>query len=142
MHHQVHHHHVVRIHEVMATKKSIVVMEFVGGGSLNAYLVHHDGHGIGEASVRRASSSSSCMHSTTSTRILKPDKILVDATSNIKVTNFGLSTLTRTAQQAAHVYIVYRMSMFRCSYGVLFPLVVGCLPFNHKDTSLYHMIHH
>lgn len=62
--------------------------------------------------MRRASSNSSCVHSTTGTRILKPDKILVDATSNIKVTNFGLSTLTLTAQQAAQLYIVYRMSMF------------------------------
>lgn len=52
MHHQVHHHHVVRIHEVMATKKSIfIIMEFVGGGSLDAYLIHRNDCGISEASV-------------------------------------------------------------------------------------------
>jgi serine/threonine protein kinase len=50
--HWVCHPHVVHIHEVMATKKSIfIIMEFVGGGSLDAYLIHCNDCGISEASV-------------------------------------------------------------------------------------------
>jgi 5'-AMP-activated protein kinase catalytic alpha subunit len=51
---RVRHPHVVRIHEVMATRKSIfIVMEFVSGSTLNAHLVYRAGRGISEASARR-----------------------------------------------------------------------------------------
>lgn len=51
---QVRHPHVVRIHEVMGTRKSIfVVVEFVGSSSLDAHLVHRTGRGICKALARR-----------------------------------------------------------------------------------------
>lgn len=50
--HGVCHPHVVHIHEVMATNNSIfIIMEFVGGGSLDAYLIHRNDCGISEASA-------------------------------------------------------------------------------------------
>ena len=48
------HPHIARVHEVIATRKSIfIVMEFVGGSTLNAHLVHHADRGISEASAHR-----------------------------------------------------------------------------------------
>ena len=161
---RVRHPHVVRIHEVMATRRSIfVVMEFVGGGSLDAYLVHRAGRGVGEAPARRVfqqlvSALDYCHSLGVYHRDIKPDNILVDAAGNIKVADFGLSALAGTAQREALLHTVCGTPMFiapevfmRRGYDgaradvwacgvVLFALVAGRFPFNHKDTSLYHMI--
>jgi 5'-AMP-activated protein kinase catalytic alpha subunit len=77
---------------------------------------------------------------------------------NIKVTDFGLSALAGTAQREALLHTICGTPMFiapevflRCGYDgakadvwacgvILFALVAGRYPFNHKDTSMYHMI--
>ncbi|PAN23798.1 hypothetical protein PAHAL_4G118700 [Panicum hallii] len=161
---RVRHPHVVRIHEVMATRRSIfVVMEFVGGGSLDAYLVHRAGRGVGEAPARRVfqqlvSALDYCHSLGVYHRDIKPDNILVDVAGNIKVADFGLSALADTAQREALLHTVCGTPMFiapevflRRGYDgaradvwacgvVLFALAAGRYPFNQKDTSLYHMV--
>ncbi|KAF8754880.1 hypothetical protein HU200_011418 [Digitaria exilis] len=160
---RVRHPNIVRIHEVMATKRSIfVVMEFVAGGSLNAYLVA--GRGVGEASARRVfqqlvSALDYCHSLGVYHRDIKPDNILVDDTGNIKVADFGLSALVDTARRdALLLHTICGTPMFiapeiflRRGYDgakadvwacgvVLFALAAGRFFFNHKDTRLYHMI--
>ncbi|KAJ1255577.1 hypothetical protein BS78_K185200 [Paspalum vaginatum] len=163
--HRVRHPHVVRIHEVMANKKSIfVVMEFVRGGSLDACLIRYAGRGIGEASARRVfqqlvSALEYCHSLGVYHRDIKPDNILIDDTGSIKVADFGLSALVGTAQQEALLHTVCGTPMYlapevllRRGYDgakadiwacgvVLFALAAGRFPFNRKDTSLYHRIH-
>jgi serine/threonine protein kinase len=159
---RVRHPHVVHILEVMATKTRIfVVMEFVGGGPLNDCLIHRR---IDEASARRVFQQIVCAldycHSLgVYHRDIKPDNILLDAVGNIKVADFGLSALTDTAQREAQLHTVCGTPMFiapevfqRCGYDgakadvwacgvLLFRLMAGHFPFNHKDTNMYHMIH-
>ncbi|CAL5048160.1 unnamed protein product [Urochloa decumbens] len=162
---RVRHPNVVRIHEVMATKRSIfVVMEYVGGGSLDAYLAHRAaGRGLAEPSARRVfhqlvSALDYCHSLGVYHRDIKPDNILVDGAGKIKVADFGLSALVDADRREAPLHTVCGTPMFiapevflRRGYDgakadvwacgvVLFALAAGRFPFNQKDTSLYHLI--
>ncbi|CAN6207540.1 unnamed protein product [Urochloa humidicola] len=162
---RVHHPNVVRIHEVMATKRSIfVVMEYVGGGSLDAHLAHRAaGRGLVEPSARRVfhqlvSALDYCHSLGVYHRDVKPDNILVDAAGNIKVADFGLSALADAGRREAPLHTVCGTPMFiapevflRRGYDgakadvwacgvVLFALAAGRFPFNQRDTGLYHLI--
>lgn len=161
---RVRHPNIVRIQEVMATKRSIfVVMEFVGGGSLDVYLAHRAGRGVGEAPARRVfqqlvSALDYCHSLGVFHRDIKPENILVDGAGNIKVADFGLSALAEDERREALLHTVCGTPMFiapevflRCGYDgakadvwacgvVLFALAAGRYPFNQRDTSLYHMI--
>ncbi|XP_062179115.1 CBL-interacting protein kinase 25-like [Phragmites australis] len=162
---RVRHPNVVRIHEVMASKTRIfVVMEFVGGGSLHGYLVHRSDRGVGEVVARRVfhqlvSALDYCHSLGVYHRDIKPENILVDDKGNIKVADFGLSSLADTARQDALLHTICGTPMYiapevlaRRGYDgakadvwacgvVLFALAAGRLPFNHKDIyTMYHMI--
>ncbi|CAL5038890.1 unnamed protein product [Urochloa decumbens] len=162
---RVRHPNVVRIHEVMATKRSIfVVMEYVGGGSLDAYLAHRAaGRGLAEPSARRVfhqlvSALDYCHSLGVYHRDVKPDNILVDGAGKIKVADFGLSALTDADRREAPLHTVCGTPMFiapevflRRGYDgakadvwacgvVLFALAAGRFPFNQRDTGLYHLI--
>jgi 5'-AMP-activated protein kinase catalytic alpha subunit len=163
---RVRHPNVVRIQEVMATKRSIfVVMEYVGGGSLDTYLTRCAGRGIGERNARRVfqqlvSALDYCHSLGVFHRDIKPENILVDGSGNIniKVADFGLSTLAEDDRREALLHTVCGTPMFiapevflRCGYDgakadvwacgvVLYALAAGRYPFNRRDTSLYHMI--
>ncbi|CAN6251665.1 unnamed protein product [Urochloa humidicola] len=162
---RVRHPNVVWIHEVMATKRSIfVVMEFVDGGSLDSYLtLRAAGRGLAEPSARRVfhqlvSALDYCHSLGVYHRDVKPDNILVDSAGNIKVADFGLSALADAARREAPLHTVCGTPMFiapevflRRGYDgakadvwacgvVLFALAAGRLPFNQRDTGLYHLI--
>ncbi|CAL5042439.1 unnamed protein product [Urochloa decumbens] len=162
---RVRHPNVVRIHEVMATKRSIfVVMEYVGGGSLDAYLAHRAaGRGLAEPSARRVfhqlvSALDYCHSLGVYHRDVKPDNILVDGAGKIKVADFGLSALADADRREAPLHTVCGTPMFiapevflRRGYDgakadvwacgvVLFALAAGRFPFNQRDTGLYHLI--
>ncbi|KAJ1263970.1 hypothetical protein BS78_09G227300 [Paspalum vaginatum] len=163
---RVRHPHIVRIHEVMATKKSIfVVMEFVGGGSLYTYVLRHASRGIGEASARRVfrqlvSALDYCHSLGVYHRDIKPENILVDNKGDIKVADFGLSALMDTEPRQVLLHTVCGTPMFIApevflhrgydgakadvwACGVLlFTLVAGHFPFNRRGTSMYYMIRH
>ncbi|CAM0147562.1 unnamed protein product [Urochloa decumbens] len=164
---RVRHPNVVRIHEVMATKRSIfVAMEYVGGGSLDAYLAGRAaGRGLAEHSARRVfhqlvSALDYCHSLGVYHRDVKPDNILVDVSGGrIKVADFGLSALADAGRRDAPLHTVCGTPMFiapevflRRGYDgakadvwacgvVLFALAAGRFPFNQRDTcSLYHLI--
>ncbi|CAN6272796.1 unnamed protein product [Urochloa humidicola] len=162
---RVRHPNVVHIHEVMATKWSIfVVMEFIGGGSVDAYLnLRTAGRGLAEPSARRVfhqlvSALDYCHSLGVYHRDIKPDNILVDGAGNIKVADFGLSALIDAGRREAPLHTVCGTPMFiapevflRGGYDggkadvwacgvVLFALAAGRFPFNQRDTGLYHLI--
>ncbi|CAN6169751.1 unnamed protein product [Urochloa humidicola] len=162
---RVRHPNVVRIHEVMATKRSIfVIMEYVAGGSLDAYLADRAaGRGLAESSARRVFQQlvlalDFCHSLGVYHRDVKPDNILIDGAGNIKVADFGLSALVDVDRREAPLHTVCGTPMFiapevflRRGYDgakadvwacgvVLFTLAAGRFPFNQRDTSLYHLI--
>ncbi|KAL6603959.1 hypothetical protein ACP70R_044320 [Stipagrostis hirtigluma subsp. patula] len=166
---RVRHPNVVRIHEVMASKARIfIVMEYVGGGSLHGHLAARGGGarggGVGEAAARRVfqqlvSALDYCHSLGVYHRDIKPENILVDGGGNVKVADFGLSSLADTKRGEALLHTVCGTPMYiapevlrRRGYDgakadvwacgvVLFALAAGRLPFSHKDTfALYNMI--
>nr|KJB35622.1 hypothetical protein B456_006G121600 [Gossypium raimondii] len=93
------HPNVIRLHEVMASKTKIfIVLEFVTGGELFDKIVNH-GRMI-ENEARRyfqqlINAVDYCHSRGVYHRDLKPENLLLDAYGNLKVSDFGLSALSR-----------------------------------------------
>ncbi|WOL15688.1 CBL-interacting protein kinase 32 isoform X1 [Canna indica] len=93
------HPNVVRIHEVMGSKTKIfIVLEFVTGGELFDKIVNHGR--MREDEARRyfqqlINAVDYCHSRGVYHRDLKPENLLLDANENLKVSDFGLSAVSR-----------------------------------------------
>lgn len=93
------HPNVVRLHEVMGSKTKIfIVLEFVTGGELFDKIVNHGR--MQEDEARRyfqqlINAVDFCHSRGVYHRDLKPENLLLDAYGNLKVSDFGLSALSK-----------------------------------------------
>jgi len=156
---RVRHPNVVRLHEVMATRSKIYfVMEYASGGELLARLARSSR--FTEPVARRyfqqlITAVEFCHSRGVYHRDLKPENLLLDAHGNLKVSDFGLSSLADGASRLrgdgllhttcgtpAYVapeviqkrgYDGAKADIWSCGV-ILFMLLAGHLPF--KDTNL------
>ncbi|KAL2485508.1 CBL-interacting serine/threonine-protein kinase 3 [Abeliophyllum distichum] len=93
------HPNVVRLCEVMASKTKIfIVLEFVTGGELFDKIVNHGRMQEDEARKyfqQLINAVDYCHSRGVYHRDLKPENLLLDASGNLKVSDFGLSALSR-----------------------------------------------
>ncbi|XP_057429625.1 CBL-interacting serine/threonine-protein kinase 11-like [Lotus japonicus] len=148
---RLHHPHIVRLHEVLATKTKIYfIMDFVRGGELFAKVSKGR---FGEDLSRRyfhqlISAVGYCHTRGVFHRDLKPENLLLDENGDLKVSDFGLSalrdqirpdgllhTLCGTPAYVAPEILAKRgydgtkVDVWSCGV-VLFVLAAGYLPFN------------
>ncbi|KAL6614480.1 hypothetical protein ACP70R_036750 [Stipagrostis hirtigluma subsp. patula] len=154
----VHHPHVVRLHEVMATRSRIYfAMEYASGGELFARLAQSTR--FPESVARRyfqqlITAVEFCHSRGVYHRDLKPENLLLDARGDLKVSDFGLSALDGAARLRGDgllhttcgtpAYVAPEVLLKRGYDGakadiwscgvILFVLMAGYLPFN--DTNL------
>ncbi|KAG9157020.1 hypothetical protein Leryth_009053 [Lithospermum erythrorhizon] len=153
------HPNVVRLYEVMASKTKIfIVLEFVTGGELFDNIVNHGRMKEDEArkyfqqliNVVDYCHSRGVYH-----RDLKPENLLLDASGNLKVSDFGLSALSQQVRDdglfhtacgtpnyvAPEVlndrgYDGASADLWSCGV-ILYVLLAGYLPFD--DSNLIHL---
>ncbi|CAK8564217.1 unnamed protein product [Lathyrus sativus] len=155
-----HHPNVVRIHEVIGTKTNIyIVMEYVSGGRLldkMSYVVK-----LNECEARKlfqqlVDAVDYCHNKGVFHRDLKPENLLLDNQGNLKVSDFGLSALSKpndvlNTRCGSPCYVAPELLMSKGYDGaaadvwscgvILFELLAGFLPFDDQNlTSLYHKI--
>lgn len=154
----VRHPHVVELYEVMATKTKIYfVMEYAKGGELfNKITKGKLKVDIARRYFQQLISAVDFCHSRgVCHRDLKPENLLLDENDNLKVSDFGLSTLAESKYQDGLLHttcgtpayvapeVINRKGYDGCkadiwSCGViLFVLLAGYLPFN--DSNLMEM---
>eukprot|EP00250_Pteridium_aquilinum_P019973 c24649_g1_i1 orf=149-1618(-) len=158
------HPHVVRILEVMASKRNIyIVLEYVSGGELLDKILEHGK--LKEDEARRYFRQLICgveyCHSRgVYHRDLKPENLLLDENDNLKIIDFGLSALSQqqwddglfhTACGSPNYVAPEVMDdkgyegtpadLWSCGI-ILYVLLVGCLPFSDSNLSnLYQKVH-
>lgn len=97
------HKNIVRLYQVLTTSTKIyVVMELVTGGELLDVISRHK-HGLKERAARRyfqqlVDGVVYCHRRKVYHRDLKPENILLSESKEVKVTDFGLSSITRSKQ--------------------------------------------
>ncbi|KAK9130187.1 hypothetical protein Sjap_010674 [Stephania japonica] len=93
------HPNIVKIYEVIGTKTKVyIVMEYVSGGQLSDKLAYTKRLGEGEARKyfhQLIDAIDYCHGKGVYHRDLKPENLLLDSRGNLKVTDFGLSTLRK-----------------------------------------------
>ncbi|PKA59668.1 CBL-interacting protein kinase 8 [Apostasia shenzhenica] len=93
----VRHPHVVRLHEVLASRRKIyIILEFITGGELFDKIVCHGK--LSETDSRRyfqqlIDGVDYCHSKGVYHRDLKPENLLLDSQGNLKISDFGLSAL-------------------------------------------------
>ncbi|XP_061951014.1 CBL-interacting serine/threonine-protein kinase 21-like isoform X3 [Populus nigra] len=147
-----HHPGIVRIHEVIGTKTKIyMVMEYVSGGQLADKLSY--AKKLRESEARRIfhqlmDAVDSCHNRGVYHRDLKPENLLLDGKGNLKVSDFGLSALQKTASLltttcGSPFYIAPELiankgyegaaaDVWSCGV-ILFELLSGYLPFDERN---------
>ncbi|MCO5585724.1 hypothetical protein L7F22_039660 [Adiantum nelumboides] len=151
------HPHVVRLLEVLASKKNVyIILEYVDGGELFDKIV--DSGKLGEKEARRYFQQlirgvDYCHSRGVYHRDLKPENLLLDAKGNIKISDFGLSALSQqqwddglfhtTCGTPNYVapevmdgkgYEGAPADLWSCGI-ILFVLLAGSLPFNDSNLS-------
>ncbi|XP_020583533.1 CBL-interacting protein kinase 33-like isoform X6 [Phalaenopsis equestris] len=98
------HPNVIRLHEVMGSKSKIfIVLEYATGGELLNNIIDHGR--MGEAEARRyfhqlINAIDFCHSRGVYHRDLKLDNLLLDASGNLKLSDFGFSTLSQKVRIA------------------------------------------
>lgn len=154
----VRHPHVVRLHEVIASRTKIyIILEFITGGELFDKIVHHGR--LSEAEARRyfqqlIDGVDYCHSKGVYHRDLKPENLLLDSQGNLKISDFGLSALPGegisllrttcgTPNYVAPEVLSHKgydgalADVWSCGV-ILYVLMAGYLPFDEMDlTTLY-----
>ena len=98
------HPHVLRLHEVYETdKKLYVVMENVSGGDLYEYMASRGRLQPDEALLflqQIVSGLHYCHRSLVCHRDLRPENILLDSNSSVKLSNFGKASLMKNGRES------------------------------------------
>ncbi|XP_058081478.1 CBL-interacting serine/threonine-protein kinase 8-like isoform X2 [Magnolia sinica] len=157
----VRHPHVVRLHEVLASRTKIyIILEFITGGELFDKIVRHGR--LSETESRRyfqqlIDGVDYCHCKGVYHRDLKPENLLLDSQGNLKISDFGLSaspepgvSLLRTTCGTPN-YVAPEVLSHKGYHGavadiwscgvILYVLMAGYLPFDEIDlTTLYSKI--
>ncbi|GAB2291494.1 CBL-interacting serine/threonine-protein kinase 21 [Dionaea muscipula] len=154
------HPNIVRIHEVLGTKKKVyIVMEFVSGGQLSDKLSYAKRLSEGEARKffqQLINAIEYCHCRGVYHRDLKPQNLLLDSNGNLKISDFGLSTmrmpgalLSTACGSPSYVapellrnkgYEGAAADIWACGV-ILFELLAGYLPFDERNLlNLYKKI--
>ncbi|KAL2961869.1 hypothetical protein AAZX31_17G110200 [Glycine max] len=157
----VRHPNIVRLHEVLASQTKIyIILEFVMGGELYDKIVQ-----LGKLSENESrhyfqqliDAVDHCHRKGVYHRDLKPENLLLDAYGNLKVSDFGLSALTKQGADLLHTtcgtpnYVAPEVLSNRGYDGaaadvwscgvILYVLMAGYLPFEEADLpTLYRRI--
>ncbi|KAL5066079.1 hypothetical protein RYX36_027816 [Vicia faba] len=155
-----HHPNIVRIHEVIGTKTKIyIVMEYVSGGQLLDKMSYVGK--LNECEARKlfqqlVDAVDYCHNKGVFHRDLKPENLLLDSQGNLKVSDFGLSALSKpndvlNTRCGSPCYVAPELLMSKGYDGaaadvwscgvILFELLAGFLPFDDQNLMrLYHKI--
>ncbi|XP_020583529.1 CBL-interacting protein kinase 32-like isoform X2 [Phalaenopsis equestris] len=157
------HPNVIRLHEVMGSKSKIfIVLEYATGGELLNNIIDHGR--MGEAEARRyfhqlINAIDFCHSRGVYHRDLKLDNLLLDASGNLKLSDFGFSTLSQKVRDDGLLhtacgtpnYVAPEVlndrgydgapaDLWSCGV-ILFVLLAGYLPFDdHNIRNLYKKI--
>lgn len=149
----VRHPNIVRLHEVLASETKIyIILEFVMGGELYDKIVQQVK--LSENESRRyfqqlIDAVAHCHKKGVYHRDLKPENLLLDAYGNLKVSDFGLSALTKRGDKLLHTtcgtpnYVAPEVlsnqgydgaaaDVWSCGI-ILYVLMAGYLPFEEAD---------
>lgn len=149
----VRHPNIVRLNEVLASQTKIyIILEFVMGGELYDKIVQQGK--LSENDSRRyfqqlIDAVAHCHKKGVYHRDLKPENLLLDAYGNLKVSDFGLSALTKQGSDLLHTtcgtpnYIAPEVlsnqgydgaaaDVWSCGV-ILYVLMAGYLPFEEAD---------
>ncbi|XP_054805611.1 CBL-interacting protein kinase 24 [Prosopis cineraria] len=149
----VRHPNIVRLHEVLASQTKIyIILEFVMGGELYDKIVQQGK--LSENESRRyfqqlIDAVAHCHSKGVYHRDLKPENLLLDAFGNLKVSDFGLSALTKQVPGLLHTtcgtpnYVAPEVlsnlgydgaaaDVWSCGV-ILFVLMAGYLPFEEPN---------
>ncbi|XP_074263645.1 CBL-interacting serine/threonine-protein kinase 8 [Silene latifolia] len=157
----VRHPHVVRLHEVIASRTKIyIILEYITGGELFDKIVQHGR--LSEVEARKyfqqlIDGVECCHNKNVYHRDLKPENLLLDSQGNLKISDFGLSaqppegvsllkTTCGTPNYVAPEVLNHKgyngalADIWSCGV-TLYVLMAGYLPFDELDlTTLYFKI--
>ncbi|KAJ8528171.1 hypothetical protein K7X08_021863 [Anisodus acutangulus] len=150
---------IVRLHEVLASRAKIyIIQEFVTGGELFDKIVHLGR--LPEDEARRyfqqlIDAIAHCHGKGVYHRDLKPENLLLDFQGNLKVSDFGLSALPQQGVELLHTtcgtpnYVAPEVLSNRGYDGaaadvwscgvILYVLMAGYLPFDEADLPTLYM---
>ena len=149
------HRHVIRLHDVIDTPNEIVlVMEYAAGGELFDFIVKN--WPLPESRVRSffqqlVAAVEQIHFFRVVHRDLKPENLLVDAEENLKIADFGLSSMTSDGDflrtscgspnyaapevTAGRLYAGPEVDIWGCGV-ILYTMLCGRLPFDDKNLSV------